>query len=48
MFEAWQKLQCSEEYNLTIDLFKVGIIQKKQGKEKENFTLKIKNILFSL
>jgi predicted O-methyltransferase YrrM len=48
MFNSWNKLQTNQNFNLSIDLFKVGILQKKEGKEKEHFILKIKKVLASL
>jgi predicted O-methyltransferase YrrM len=48
MLNTWKKLINSETYHLTLDLFKVGILIKKQGKEKEHFMLRIKNVLTSL
>jgi len=48
MFEAWKVIVASKDIHLTLDLFKMGIIFKKSGKEKEHFTIKLKNVLTSL
>ena len=48
MFEAWKTIIASKDFHLTLDLFKMGIIMKKSGKEKEHFTIKLKNVLTSL
>ena len=48
MLNTWKKLIDSETYHLTLDLFKMGILIKKQGKEKEHFILRLKNVLTSL
>ncbi len=41
MFEAWNEIIKSDEFHLTIDLFRMGIIIKRQQQEKEHFILKI-------
>lgn len=41
MFSAWQTLRNSNTFHLSMDLFKFGVIVKKQGKEKEHFTIRI-------
>ncbi len=48
MFEAWKTIIASKDFHLTLDLFKMGIIMKKSGKEKEHFIIKLKNVLTSL
>jgi len=41
MFEAWEKLQSSEFYHLTMDLFRMGIIVQRPQQEKQHFTIKL-------
>ena len=48
MFKAWNIIVGSKDFHLTLDLFKMGIIMKKSGKEKEHFIIKLKNVLTSL
>ena len=48
MYSAWKETIESKDFNLTLDLFKMGIILKKSGKEKEHFILKFKKVLTSL
>lgn len=48
MFEAWNTLKNSNDYHLTLDLFKMGILIPKKGKEKEHFIIHLKNVLTSL
>ena len=48
MFEAWKAIIASNDFHLTLDLFKMGIIMNKSGKEKEHFIIKLKNVLTSL
>ena len=48
MFLAWNNLSKSTDYHLSMDLFKMGILVKKQSKYKEHFVIKIKNILKSM
>jgi predicted O-methyltransferase YrrM len=45
MFEAWNKLILDENYHLTLDLFRMGIIMKRHHQAKEHFILKLKGIL---
>jgi predicted O-methyltransferase YrrM len=41
MFEAWNEIINNNEFHLTIDLFRMGIIIKRHQQEKEHFILKI-------
>ena len=41
MFNAWNEIIKSEDFHLTIDLFRMGIIIKREQQEKEHFILKI-------
>lgn len=40
MLAGWKKLVASEEYHLSIDLFKMGIIAKRPHQEKEHFVIR--------
>lgn len=40
MFDAWNKIIKMEQYHLSLDLFKFGIILKKHSKEKEHFIIR--------
>lgn len=40
MLEAWGILKNSEEFNVSIDLFRMGIIVPRKGQLKEHFVLK--------
>lgn len=40
MFRLWNELVESSAYNVTIDLFRMGIISKRSFQEKEHFILK--------
>jgi predicted O-methyltransferase YrrM len=41
MHEAWLKLQDDENFHVSIDLFRMGILVKRSSQEKEHFILKI-------
>lgn len=41
MKKAWMQLVKDPQYHLTIDLFRVGIIARRNQQEKEHFTLKL-------
>ncbi len=45
MFAAWNEIIENKKYNLTLDLFRMGIIWKRQHQAKEHFVIKIKGIL---
>ena len=48
MYTTWKRLIVSHEFHLTLDLFKMGVLIPKKGKEKEHFIIRLKNILASL
>lgn len=41
MFDAWNKILQSPKYHVTIDLFRMGIVLKRNQQEKEHFVVKI-------
>lgn len=41
MYEMWQKLVWSEDFHVTIDLFRMGIITPRVQQHKEHFTIVI-------
>lgn len=41
MFEAWKELCASQDYHVTMDLFRMGIILKRTQQEKEHFVVSI-------
>ena len=41
MFEAWNKIKNDNEYHLTIDLFRMGLVIPRSQQQKEHFTLSI-------
>jgi predicted O-methyltransferase YrrM len=45
MFAAWNEITKDKKYNLTLDLFRMGLIWKRQHQAKEHFVIKIKGIL---
>jgi predicted O-methyltransferase YrrM len=45
MFEAWNQLKTMEEYHLTMDLFRLGIIVRRAHQEKEHFVIKLNGVL---
>jgi predicted O-methyltransferase YrrM len=48
MFEAWKKLHANQNYHVSIDLYKMGIIIPRIEQVKEHFVIRLKNILLSL
>lgn len=40
MFKAWNQIQEDPNYNLTIDLFRMGLISPRPQQQKEHFVLK--------
>jgi predicted O-methyltransferase YrrM len=40
MFSTWEQIIKDKRFNLTMDLFRIGIIAKMPGKEKEHFVIK--------
>jgi hypothetical protein len=45
MFKAWKKIIKNENFHLTMDLFRMGIISKRPMQAKEHFVVKLKGIL---
>jgi len=41
MFEAWKELCASQDYHVTMDLFRMGIILKRSQQVKEHFVVSI-------
>ncbi|MFZ9027887.1 MAG: O-methyltransferase [Crocinitomicaceae bacterium] len=41
MLEAWRQIISSENYNVSIDLFRIGIILRRSQQQKEHFTLRM-------
>lgn len=41
MFTAWEKLQKDKRFNVSIDLFRMGILLKRPGQRKEHFVVKL-------
>ncbi len=40
MFEAWNELRSSNKYNVSIDLFRMGMLIPRKQQEKEHFVLR--------
>lgn len=40
MFDAWNKIKEDKSYNLTIDLFRMGLISARPQQQKEHFVVK--------
>lgn len=45
MFESWNEILSSEEFHLTMDLLRMGIIIRRPQQVKEHFVIKLKNVL---
>ena len=45
MFESWSEIISLEEFHLTMDLFRMGIIIRRPQQVKEHFVIKLKNVL---
>ncbi len=45
MFQSWNEIIAKEDYHLTIDLFRMGIIIRRPQQVKEHFVIKLKNVL---
>lgn len=45
MFESWNEIISLEEFHLTMDLFRMGIIIRRPQQVKEHFVIKLKNVL---
>lgn len=41
MLEAWKSIVASSKFHVTMDLFRMGIVLKREQQEKEHFTVKI-------
>ena len=41
MLQAWNQIVSSESYNVSVDLFRVGIILRRSQQHKEHFTLRM-------
>lgn len=41
MFDAWNHIIADEEYHVTIDLFRMGLILRREQQVKEHFVIKI-------
>ena len=42
MLNAWNELRNSEEFNLSMDFFRMGVLMKRPQQRKEHFYLHIK------
>ena len=45
MFETWKTICNREEFHLTLDLFRMGIVIRRPQQFKEHFVIKLKNVL---
>ena len=45
MFESWNEIISLEDFHLTMDLFRMGIIIRRPQQVKEHFVIKLKNVL---
>lgn len=41
MFSSWQKLKSDKRFNVSVDLFRMGILLKRAGQKKEHFTVRL-------
>lgn len=41
MFSAWKQLKNDEQFNVSIDLFRMGMLLKRSGQRKEHFVVKV-------
>lgn len=41
MFTAWNELKDNQNYHVSIDLFRMGILSKRNQQEKEHFTIRL-------
>jgi predicted O-methyltransferase YrrM len=39
MFRAWEQIKNSDKFNVTVDLFRMGLITPRQQQQKEHFTI---------
>jgi predicted O-methyltransferase YrrM len=40
MIEAWERIKADKRLNVSMDLFRFGILSKREGQRKQNFVLK--------
>ncbi|MES2587734.1 MAG: class I SAM-dependent methyltransferase [Bacteroidota bacterium] len=45
MFQAWNEIISMKKYHLSLDLFRMGIVWKREHQAKEHFVIKLKGIL---
>lgn len=45
MLAAWRELSAREDFHLSMDLFRMGILARRSGQVKEHFTVRLKNVL---
>lgn len=48
MLTAWNKIISDKKYHLSMDLFKFGIVLKRQHQNKQHFVVRLRNVLKSL
>lgn len=48
MLTAWKKIQQDENFHLSMDLFKFGIVMKRHHQQKQHFVVKVNHILKSM
>lgn len=41
MFSSWKRLKDDNRFNVSIDLFRMGILLKRSGQKKEHFTVRL-------
>lgn len=41
MYSAWKELYNNDKYHLSMDLFRMGILSRKNSQAKENFTIRL-------
>jgi predicted O-methyltransferase YrrM len=41
MFSSWNKLKDDKRFNVSIDLFRMGVLLKRSGQKKEHFTVRL-------
>jgi predicted O-methyltransferase YrrM len=48
MLQAWEIICNSEDFHVTLDFFKMGIVVPRKQQAKEHFIIRLKNVLFSM
>lgn len=48
MLKSWEEIISDTDYHLSMDLFKFGIVLKRQHQAKEHFIIRVNNVLKSL